>query len=121
MLPEDLLNYRPRKVVRRDYVWAALAAALALTAWLEPLPPQARQLTQLQEEEGARAVAIAGEVIAARFGDGPRDLSAWRLSSPLVCSGRRGDQWILQGERTGLPARLPRCVNADLRRAPYAP
>jgi hypothetical protein len=121
MLPEDLKEFEAPRRSRADLAFAALAAALAFTAWLEVVPQQARPLAPLQDEEGARVVGLAGEVIATQLAGGPRELSPWRMSHPVQCAGPRGGEWILQGERTGLPAPLPRCVNANLRRGVYAP
>lgn len=122
MLPEDLNHFHASWPRTREYGWAGLAAALALTSWLEVVPPS----TPFLEEEGARAAELVGEVIADRFSADPRDLPSRTLSLPLRCQPPAG-QWIRQWGDGRSPfevhpdgTRPLRCVNAE-RQVPHAP
>lgn len=115
----DMLETWPR---RREYFWAGLFFfGLAYATIVGPLDYQAAEVTHMiTQEEGARVAQLIAEVIDGDEVARPREQSPWVMSPPLQCSGRRGEQWIRQGERSGFTPPTPRCVRADLRgrRAP---
>lgn len=121
----DLLETWPR---RREYLWMAIAAALALTlAVVGPIDLEAARVTEARvlEVEGALRASAAG--FTDPFAGVPDELPAQPMITPLGCFPPRA-QWILSYGDGRLPGeawpdgtRPWRCVNADLRRKAHGP
>lgn len=130
-LPEDLRLFHTTWPRRREYLWAAIAAALSLyLAVVGPLAYEAERVsaTIAKEEVALRAPTDGTPFSPHPFVGDPRELHRLQFSAPLACQPPKA-QWVRQwgdGRTPYEPHPRTRqrpwvCVNADLRRKTHVP
>jgi len=99
MIPDDLKAYEAPTFWRlyRDKVWLGIAAALWLGSMFIP--------SDGAVSEPARAMPPGGRIFE-------RPAELMRLTPPLLCRGKGGEQWIRSWGDGKLPPAIPTCVRA---------